>query len=88
MIIYKIKNKITYDLYIGQTIYSLQERWSSHCRNKKNGCRKLRHAIQKYGPENFEISVIARSVGKNDSGNIKKATKTGKIAYGYHWRYI
>jgi|SRR5271166_5379469 len=59
MIIYKITNKINGMQYIGQTIHSLNYRWSQHC-SKKSLCHKLSYSIQKYGKENFEIKVITR----------------------------
>ena len=58
-IIYKIKNKINGKLYIGQTIMPLEKRWAFH-KSTNSGCRLLRSAIQKYGKENFEITIIAR----------------------------
>lgn len=58
MLIYKITNKLNSKIYIGQTIQSLQKRWSHHCNDKKRCCRKLANAIVKYGPENFTIEQI------------------------------
>lgn len=58
MIVYKIKNKIDGKVYIGQTIQTLKMRWYNHCR-RESLCRYLKHAIEKYGKENFEISILA-----------------------------
>lgn len=59
MIIYKIKNKINGMLYIGQTIKSLEKRWTCH-KSNNSGCRFLSNAIKKYGSENFEIKIVSR----------------------------
>jgi nitrogen regulatory protein PII-like uncharacterized protein len=55
--IYKIINKIDNKSYIGQTLNSLEERWSHHKGNSSN-CRYLKRAFQKYGVENFEMKLI------------------------------
>ncbi len=58
MIIYKITNKKTGSTYVGQTRKKLCVRWKEHCKST-NGCRYLKHAIQKYGKDSFSIEVIA-----------------------------
>jgi len=55
--IYKITNKINDKVYIGQTVQKLNKRWSEHCHNASS-CKVLRSAIQKYGPENFEMTPL------------------------------
>lgn len=59
-IIYKITNKINGHSYIGQTTYSLKERWSKHINFAKHHPEQsgLYSAINKYGKENFEIEQI------------------------------
>lgn len=57
MIIYKITNKITGLIYIGQTKKSINIRFKEHCK-KSNCCRRLKHSIQKYGKENFDVKII------------------------------
>ena len=57
MTIYKITNKINGKVYIGQTIRSLGERWTEHCK-KTSDCSAIANAIQKYGKENFTIEVL------------------------------
>lgn len=57
MIIYKITNKINGKVYIGQTTYSLNHRWSGHKQNT-NKCSYIAAAIQKYGHESFTIEQI------------------------------
>jgi len=56
-IIYLIKNKIDGKCYVGQTIRTLEKRWSEHCK-PNDECIALRNAIQKYSPKNFDVSVI------------------------------
>lgn len=55
MIIYKITNNVNGKIYIGQTIRTLEERFTEHKRNKKSLISK---AFKKYGIENFTIEQI------------------------------
>lgn len=57
MIVYKITNTLTGDIYIGQTLYSLAHRWSQHC-SPKSKCLILRNAIQKYGKNAFSKVIL------------------------------
>jgi group I intron endonuclease len=59
--IYCITNSINQKQYIGQTRFSLQERWRDHCKNaiddtKSN--RPLYRAMRKYGIDNFTITLL------------------------------
>jgi hypothetical protein len=49
--------------YVGQTVNSLQKRWTQHKSKAKNnpneGCVALNHAIRKYGAENVKILQIS-----------------------------
>ena len=59
--IYIIKNYCNEKVYIGQTSYSIQERFSEHMKPstiKKKGTYKLYKAIAKYGKENFYIELL------------------------------
>lgn len=56
--IYKITNKINGKVYIGQTIHSIEYRFSRHCLKSQNGCVVLHNAITKYGKENFKVELI------------------------------
>ena len=55
MIIYKITNIINGKSYIGQTAYSLNERWLSHLSDmvKKKDNNYFHNAIRKYGWDNL-----------------------------------
>lgn len=55
MIIYKITNNVNGKIYIGQTIRTLEERFTEHKRNKKSLISK---ALKRYGIENFTIEQI------------------------------
>ncbi len=66
--IYVITNKITGLKYIGQTSKTIEKRLLQHfqeARGKRQGSRYLNHAINKYGPNNFEISLVEEN--NNDS---------------------
>lgn len=59
--IYKITNNINGKIYVGKTEFSIEKRFEQH---KKDSCyetkekRPLYAAFQKYGIENFSISLI------------------------------
>ena len=54
--IYLITNLINNHKYIGQTI-NLKQRWKQHC-NKAHNSMTIDKAINKYGKENFSLSVL------------------------------
>lgn len=61
--IYKISNDINDNLYIGQTVYSLQRRFNGHIYASitpyHQDCNDPIHrAIRKYGAEHFKIELI------------------------------
>jgi len=67
MIIYKITNKINGKQYIGQSIFTLEKRWSEHLRSYRNGkTQYLYKAMRKHGAENFEIEQVMRCVSEKD----------------------
>lgn len=64
-IIYKIENKVTGKVYIGQTFYDLHKRWLQHVRESKDALDGKRQSfplfhrmIIKYGEESFVPSVL------------------------------
>jgi group I intron endonuclease len=74
-IIYKITNTINGNIYIGQTITSLESRWASHISSAK--CNKpwvICSAIRKYGKGSFIIVKI-------DSANCKEDLNALEIKY-------
>lgn len=60
MIIYKITNKVNNKIYIGQTINSLEQRFSRHKQDALSGRldTHLARAIRKYGEDNFIAEII------------------------------
>ena len=57
--IYKIINDINNKVYIGQTTYTLEERWKHHLWDiKRYPTYKLYRAMKKYGIEHFNIILI------------------------------
>lgn len=87
--IYKITNKKTKKIYIGQTNKSPEDRLNEHIMNAENG--KMFHlskAIRKYGKENFIIETIDYALNKNDINEkeiywIKKLKANNRL-YGYN----
>lgn len=57
-VVYCITNTVNGKKYIGQTVGSVTKRWKNHI-SDKTGCRLLKNAINKYGPEAFTIRLIA-----------------------------
>ena len=55
--IYKAENKLNGKVYVGQSIY-INRRWQDHKENYINGTSKFYKAIQEYGWDNFEWSII------------------------------
>lgn len=79
--IYKIKNIITGDFYIGSTIQNFDKRIKNHIndfnswlknKNRRAICPILYKAFAKYGIDNFEFSVEISFLKKNNSLEDKK----------------
>ena len=59
--IYKVTNNINNKVYIGQSIFDINKRFKEHLNDSKNPNKNQRpfyFAINKYGEENFSISLI------------------------------
>lgn len=58
--IYKITNDINNNVYIGETIRSLQKRWAAHLKKAEdpNVMGHLQLAMRKYGAHHFHIEII------------------------------
>ena len=86
--IYKITNCINGKNYIGKTLSTPGERWKEHLRDsKKEDCsnRPLYKAFQKYGIENFQLSVIEEcSPEEVNEKEIKWIEIFGSFKYGYN----
>lgn len=55
--VYLVTNLLNGKRYVGQTIMTIAQRWSKHCRSGSR-CPALYSAIKKYGPESFSIEEI------------------------------
>src|ERR1035437_2744024 len=58
MIIYKITNKFNGKIYIGQTIRTLEQRWSKHKSDSRTRNYPIYLAIRKYGSEVFTVETL------------------------------
>lgn len=89
-IIYKITNCFNGKIYVGQTVRSLNERWSDHKRDALNGVDYPFHfAIRKYGAENFILKIIdfadsIKELNEKESLWIKTLNSLSKNNKGYN----
>lgn len=61
MLIYKVTNILNHQVYVGQTIYTLEKRKSEHEKealNKNRKTVKFHNALLKYGFENFKWEAL------------------------------
>lgn len=59
-IIYMLENKVNGKKYVGQTCYSLKQRFRRHRSKSKINCRAISAAIKKYGTMNFKGSILEK----------------------------
>lgn len=69
MIVYRAKNKINNKSYIGITTKTLEHRKITHQKAAKYSNRKFYTALNKYGFDNFEWSVLAEGSDITDLEN-------------------
>jgi group I intron endonuclease len=55
--IYCIQNRINDKRYVGKSIH-IEARWDEHKRLNSKSCEYIHRALQKYGVENFDFSVL------------------------------
>jgi group I intron endonuclease len=74
MEVYLVTNKVNGKQYVGQTVYTLKRRWSSHGSDVKRnrGPHALVHAIVKYGKENFSIKTLRFCKTREELNSIEK----------------
>lgn len=80
-IIYKITNKTTNKIYIGQTTRTLAERWREHvARSNPSDGTYLHNSIAKYGDNNFLIEeVLSCEDGLLDKNEIEQIIKHNSL---------
>jgi group I intron endonuclease len=67
MIVYLATNRANSKQYVGQTIFSLEHRWSAHLRDAKSGSEDYIHrAIRKYGIEEFYVEALHECLTKEE----------------------
>lgn len=84
--IYQIKNDINNKIYIGKTEFSLEKRFSEHCRDALRDTkshRPLYAAIRKYGKEHFHISLLEETDFPEERERYW-IEKLGSFKYGYN----
>ena len=64
--VYQIKNLIDNKIYVGSTGKSFTHRWSQHRKTLPKGKTHFARAYQKYGPDNFEFSILEVCANKED----------------------
>lgn len=88
MYIYKITNNINGKSYIGKAEGSVEARFERHCR-KSSGCPKIKNAIQKYGKDNFSVSIVEKCSNKQELSEkeIYWIKKFNTLEEGYNLAY-
>lgn len=71
MIIYKITNRVSGKIYIGQTNRDINQRLKEHT-FPSSGCKAIRDAIIKYGVENFTIEEVAKASSQDQLNILEK----------------
>jgi group I intron endonuclease len=59
--IYKIENIVSKKVYIGQTVRTVEFRWSQH-QHPKSKSVALKDAIKKYGPNLFKVTTLEMAI--------------------------
>lgn len=72
MYIYSIINKINGKRYIGQTIRSISERFTEHCKPSRDKKSALGNAIKKYGKSNFYIEYLSNCISQEQLNNAEE----------------
>lgn len=86
MIIYKVQNKITNKVYIGQTVNSLEQRKNEHIKFSKTKNTHFLNALRSYGERNFTWEVIdtAKTKEELNEKEIKYIQEYNSIENGYN----
>ena len=87
MIIYKVKNKISGKVYIGQTIHTLETRQNAHLKMVEVGKSKFYKALKSYGVDNFDWDVIDTATTKDELNQNEKSITPFKDYLDYNGTY-
>ena len=60
--VYCVTCKVNGKVYVGQTIKSVRSRWRDHLKAMERNDTKFYHAINKYGEDQFEVSILEEVV--------------------------
>jgi len=71
MIIYKATNTMSGNVYIGQTVKTLEERIHQHTKITSKGKSKFSKALKSYGIENFDWDVIYTATTKEELNQLE-----------------
>ncbi len=85
--IYKITNRINGKVYIGQTIYPIEQRFTEHINKALNGKKShLCYAIRKYSVINFSLELLetCNSLDEMNGYEIKYIAKYDSFRNGYN----
>lgn len=71
--VYLVTNKVNGKKYVGITCKGYLARWKEHLSNSAAGSKSILHnAIRKYGPDNFEVSLLESNIADQDIQNKEK----------------
>lgn len=65
--IYLVTNILNGKKYVGYTSLSIRKRWAQHRADAKRRLYHFSKAIEKYGPENFTIELLAETKNRNQA---------------------
>lgn len=92
-IIYKLTNKIDGKIYIGQTVFSLNDRWKRHVEYANRGGEGyLQKAIRTHGNYSFKREIVCFAFSKEQLDELEKYhicslnTLNPEIGYNQTWR--
>lgn len=73
MIIYKVTNLITGEIYVGQTRRTLNDRYNDHIKRVRKGSKLPLHtAIRQYGVDSFKFEEICKASNLNELNTLER----------------
>jgi group I intron endonuclease len=83
-------NRVNGKQYVGQTAWTMEERWKSHVTSAKlhQGCRVFGAAIRKYGPDAFDHEILEVVVCTQQEADLIETEwikrKGSRVPFGYN----